>query len=443
KILNAIKSVLKVGEPTMTLLAPRQFIVMVLGSVRSPGPYVVPSTLRLDKVIAMANLNSQAVLPNQSQWTGDFSRRNIIVRHQGKPERVVDLELFYSKGLRNQNPFLLEGDVIFVPSKNLDQSSVSIYGAVNQPSQFEYREYDSLWSLIRIANGFTPNADLSTVEISEFPLNAESISVVTVDVGPIKRGEQPDIPVKNKSRILVREKADRRRDFKVHVRGEIMFPGMYPITPDSTRLSDVIRRAGGFTEYAYLPAAEVERKQLTLAGENIDPSMESLLNLRMNDQLVAPEERAYYELESRLRRGLVTMDFVQLFSRKDSSADITLKDGDIIFIPNATRTVYVFGQVPKPGYVTFKEGAALDYYIGQAGGYGDEAEVGGTRIIKTKTREWKQPADTVIEPGDSIWIPKETRYTFGYYMNMVSQAAGFISVILSMTVIIIQLTKNN
>jgi protein involved in polysaccharide export with SLBB domain len=441
KILNAIKRVFKVGEPSMTLLASRRFIVTVLGAVRSPGPYVMSSTLRVDKVIALANLNSQAVFPNQSQWTGDFSRRSIIIRRLGRPEQVVDLELFYSKGQRNQNPFLREGDVIYVPPKSLDQASVSVYGAVNQPGQYEHREYDSLWSLIRIANGLTPNADPSTVEVSEFPLNAESVSIRTIDIRPIMRGEQPDISVNNKSRILVREKGDRRRDFKVYVRGEIMFPGMYPITSDSTRLSDVIRRAGGFTEYAYLPGAEMERKQLTLAGESVDSSMESMLNLRMNDQLIAPEERAYYELESRLRRGTVIVDFVQLFSRNDPSADVPLKDGDIIFVPNATRTVYVLGQVPKPGYVSFKKDAPLDYYIWQAGGYGDEAEAGETRIIKTKSREWKEPSDTVIEPGDNIWVPKKTRYTFGYYMNMVSQAASIISVALSMTVIIIQLSK--
>ena len=443
RILKAIKTVFKVGEPTMTLILPRTFIVTVLGSVRSPGPYVVPSTIRLDKVIAMANFNTQSVLPNQPQWTGDFSRRNVIIRHLGKPDRVVDLELFYSKGVRDQNPFLQEGDVVYVPARNIDQSSISVYGAVNQPSQYEYREYDSLWALIRMANGFTPNADPSTVEVSEFSLNAQNVAVRTVDVGPIARGEKPDIPVRDKSRILVRERIDRRRDFKVHVRGEIMFPGMYAITPDSTRLSDVVRRAGGFTEYAFLPAAEVERKQLTLAGNNIDLTTESMLNRRMNDQLVSPEEQAYYEMESRLRRGLVAVDFVKLFSENDLSADIMLEDGDVIYVPNSKKTVYVLGQVPKPGYAAFKEGASLDYYITQAGGYGEEAEQGETRIIKIKTREWKDPSDTIIEPGDTIWVPKETRYTFAYYMNVISQAAGFISVVLSMTVIIIQLTSNN
>lgn len=443
KILSAIKSVFKVGEPTIALAAPREFVVTVEGSVRNPGPYLMPSTLRLDKAIAMANLVNEANLSQPSKWSGDFSRRNIVIRHREKPDRVVDLDLFYSKGRRDQNPFLVEGDLIYVPPKSINQSSVSVYGAVNQPSQFEYREYDSLYALIRMANGFTPNADPSTVEVSEFSLNAEDVAVRTVDVGQIMRGERPDIPVKNKSRILVRERVDRRRDFKVHVRGEIMFPGMYAITPDSTRLSDVIRRAGGFTEYAFLPAAEVERKQLTLAGENIDLSMESMLNRRMNDQLVAPEEQAYYEMESRLRRGVVTVDFVKLFLGKDPAADIMLEDGDVIYVPNTTKTVYVLGQVPKPGYAAFKEGASLDYYIAQAGGYGDEAEEGETRIIKIKTREWKNPSDTIIEPGDTIWIPKETRYTFAYYMNVISQAAGFISVVLSMTVIIIQLTRNN
>ena len=231
-------------------------------------------------------------------------------------------------------------------------------------------------------------------------------------------------------------------DYKVHVRGEVKMPGMYPITPDSTLLSEAVARAGGFTEFAYLPMAEVERKQLTPQGETIDVGREALMNLRMNDLLVTPEERGYYDLEAHLRRGTMAVDFVGLFEGNDASKDVHLKDGDFIFIPNSTRTVYVYGQVGRPGYVMYREGADVRYYIEQAGGFGEEASDGETRIIKNKTREWLDPSDAVIEPGDFIWVPKDIRYPTGYYVNLVSQAAGFISVVLSMTVIILQLTSD-
>jgi protein involved in polysaccharide export with SLBB domain len=135
------------------------------------------------------------------------------------------------------------------------------------------------------------------------------------------------------------------------------------------------------------------------------------------------------------------VDFVGLFEQRQATKDVFLKDGDVVFIPHSQKTVYVYGQVTRPGYVSYKEGADVRYYLDQAGGYGEEAETGGTRVIKGKTREWLDPSDTAIEAGDYIWVPKDIRYPTGYYLNLVSQAASFISVVLSMTVIILQLTK--
>jgi len=440
RVVTEVTNAYKTSQPSFTLFTPRQFIVNVTGAVRKPGPYIASAAMRVDKVITLANITPDNLPPEQIVPLRN-STRNIILRRKGLQDRFVDVDRFYATPDNKYNPFLREGDIILVPQKNLEQSAVSVYGAVNMPNQYEYRETDSLGSMIKVAGGFTPNADPSNVEITRLSRDATRSEVSVIDISGILQGTEPDWPVQNKDRILVRQKLDRRMDYKVHVRGEVNLPGMYPITPDSTRLSEVIRRAGGLTEKAFLPNAEVERKILTPAGDYVDLGKEALINLRMNDQLVTPEERAYYDLEAVLRRGTVAVDFVALLERNDRSHDILLKDGDLIFVPNSDRTVYVYGQVARPGYVSHKQGADVRFYVGQAGGYGEEADDGGTRIIKGRTREWLDPSSTTIEPGDYVWVPKDIRYPTGYYLNLVSQAASFISVVLSMTVIILQLTR--
>jgi len=370
-----------------------------------------------------------------------FSKRRIILRRKGQPERMVDLEKYYAFHTSSENPMLREGDVVVVPPLSIDQQSISVYGAVNAPKQFEYRQGDSLTMLITFAQGFTADADSTNIELTRLSSDATSAETQILDITAILRGEKADVPLVVNDRILVRRKVDRRRDYKVHVRGEVRLPGMYAITPDSTRLSDIVKRAGGFTEFAQLASAEVVRKQLTPEGETLDMGFEALWNARMNDQLVTPEERAYYDLEARLRRGTVAVDFVRVFERNDRSGDILLQDGDIVFVPNTQKNVYVYGQVGRPGFVSFKAGENIHYYISQAGGFGEEADDAGTRVIKSLTREWVEPSDTMIEPGDFVWVPKEIRYPTSYYLNLISQAASFISVVLSMTVIILQLSK--
>lgn len=435
-----IRRSFKSRAPLMTLMTPRSFVVTVLGAVQKPGPYLANSVLRVDKAVSLANDQSMIDPPNRRP-PADAATRRIILRRKNAPDHLVDLDRFYAFRDGNDNPFMREGDIIIVPPRTIEQSAVSVYGALNAPGQYEFREGDSLAAMLRIAQGLTPNADPSNVELTRFSPDGGSSKTSVIDATGILEGTLPDLPLENKDRILVREKLDRRGDFKVHVRGEVRFPGMYPITRDSTLLSQVVERAGGFTEFAFLPMAELERRQVTADGAAVDLGRESMWNLRMSDQLVTPEERAYYDLESGLRRGTIAVDFVGLFELRDASKDLNLKDGDVIFIPHSQRTVYVYGQVARPGYVVHNTGADVRYYIAQAGGYGEEAETGGTRVIKGKTREWLDPSDTTIEPGDYIWIPKDIRYPTGYYMNLISQAASFISVVLSMTVIILQLSK--
>lgn len=436
EIRRSFKSV----APLLTLITPRSFVVTVLGVVHRPGPYLASSVLRVDKAIGLANDQSSAD-PAGRKLVENASTRRIILRRKNTPDQVVDLDRFYAFREGRDNPFMREGDIIIIPPRTIEQSAVSVYGALNAPGQYEFRDGDGLAAMIRIAQGLTPNADPSNVEHTRFSSDGGSSETTVIDVAGMLDGATPDIPLENKDRIVVREKPDRRGDFKVHVRGEVRYPGMYPITRDSTTLSQIIERAGGFTEFAFLPMAEIERRQMTADGVDVDLTREALKNLRMSDQLVTPEERSYYDLESGLRRGTVSTDFVGLFERRDFSKDLMLRDGDVIFIPNSQRTVYVYGQVARPGYVAHSDGADIRYYIAQAGGYGEEAETGGTRVIKGKTREWLDPSDTKIEPGDYIWVPKDIRYPTGYYMNLVSQAASFISVVLSMTVIMLQLTR--
>lgn len=438
KTLKAVKDRVRasftITRPSLTLLMPRTIIVTVLGAVARPGNHEASAVMRVDRVVTLAGGDLRG---------GTTSSRHIILRRGSGPDRRVDVDRYYAFRRGEDNPLLREGDVVIVPPRRSDQSSVSVYGGVNAPGEYEFREGDSLSTLIKIAQGLTPSADPSSVEIMRLATNGTEAERRVYDGAAVLAGTAPDIPLQNKDRVFIRETADRRADYKVHVRGEVKHPGTYPITRDSTTLTEIIERSGGFTEHAFLPMAEVERRQTTPQGVTVDLSREALLNLRMTDQLVTPEERAYYDLEATLRRGTVSTDFVALFQRGDRSAEVFLRDGDVVFVPASNKTVYVYGQVGRPGYVAFKEGASLGYYVEMAGGYGEEAEAGGARVIKGKTREWLSPSDTTIEPGDYVWVPKDIKYPAGYYWNLISQAASFVSVVLSMTVIILQLTGSN
>jgi protein involved in polysaccharide export with SLBB domain len=237
-------------------------------------------------------------------------------------------------------------------------------------------------------------------------------------------------------RLLVRGRVDRRGDYRVRVQGEVIFPGTYPIARNATHLADIIRAAGGFTEFASLGSAEVFRQSVG-PGEI---EMERLESLRAG---VPPEDSAYYYLETnlRIRKEIVNADFVNLFAHGDSTQNILLQDDDVISIPSRKKTIYVFGQVVNPGHVPFLADQDVWYYVRKAGGVTERSRPEDVKVVKSKTKQWLSPKETTVEEGDYVWVPKIPERPFGYYLGIVAQSAAVVSVAVSIVLLVIQVNK--
>jgi len=237
-------------------------------------------------------------------------------------------------------------------------------------------------------------------------------------------------------RIVVKEKIELRRDYKVRVDGEILRPGYYPVTKDSTKLTEIIAAAGGFTDFASLSTSKIFRRSIT-ERELVSERLESARGG------VTRDDSAYFDLETkvRLNREQVVADLVSLFSGQDKSKDVYLRDGDEIMIASRKKTIYVFGQVVNPGHIPFLRGEDFRYYVQKAGGFTEYAREGDVRIIKANTKQWLAPGETTIEEGDYVWIPKEPYRPFGYYIQIYSQVFGILGTLATLTVLVIQATK--
>jgi protein involved in polysaccharide export with SLBB domain len=344
--------------------------------------------------------------------------------------------MYYATKNDSLNPYLREGDVIFVPSVNLSRNVIGVYGEVSVPGPIEFVRGDSITDAIKLAFGFTRLSVTDTVELSRLGLQGETMVTRQIDLQAIREGRTPNIALESGDRVLVKPKIDLREDFRVYVGGEILYPGFYPITKNRTRISEVIRRAGGFTEFAWLEGAELYHS----ATRPEEIKLERLTSLRAG---VSPEDSANYLVETdlRMQKEVVNVDFRHLFEHQDSTQDVIVVNGDYISIPPKRPTVYVFGQVVSVGHVPFVGGEKLDYYVRKAGGYTDRAREGDVRIVKAKTKQWLDPGETLIEEGDYVWVPKEVEHTFGYYMNIIGQTAAVLSVAVSIVLLVLQSRK--
>jgi protein involved in polysaccharide export with SLBB domain len=468
KVSREVKKKYVQSDVTVTLLSPRTFLVKVSGAGLNQDTYVASAVERVDKLVTEAirmhtissATRSQTKPTAEGQGTEkeslakeslagevkrgeltepakELSTRNILLKRRDGKICRVDILLYYLTGDGRCNPFLLDGDLVVIPRKDLERNFVSIYGAVNAPGQYEYVADDSLTRIVRIAQGTTELAGLEDVMISRLSEDGSRTDEIHLNLDAILRGREPDFPLHRGDRILVKEKLDLRRDYKVFVSGEVKQPGYILITRQTTRLSKVIEDAGGFTEYASLPEAMILR-----SDENF-PEMTPSFSYARTMRSINPfsPDSLYYLLSARSNYRTVVADFPRLFTQHDSSQDITILDKDVIIIPSNRKTVYVDGQVLNPGHVPFVVGLEFEDYIKKAGGYSEEADDGETRVIKGKTLEWTKPEDAIIESGDRIYVPRRPHREFTYYFNIFRDVFAVATGVATITLLYIQINK--
>lgn len=423
----------KKSTVTLTLIYPKSFYVMISGRVHTAGRYIVTSFDRVDRAFLLANLprntsDTTAVFP-------DFSLRKIVLLHKDGTSENVDLLKFYMTGNLSDDPYLREGDAIVVPRENFEAGGISISGAVKMPGNYEYVAGDRVKDLLELSAGFTSLADTTNAEILSW--NGRSYEKRTVNLEDSGLVDQP-LPVN--SHVVVPTDRSRINDFYVWIGGEVETPGIYPISRDSTKLSTVLKLAGGFTKWASLPNALVYRRtHFLLSNRSI---VLDTLTYTYRASGISLEDLSYLTSEILLRptMELVSTNFVKLFADKDENYDCTLRSGDSIYVPKTPNAVYVFGQVKYPGYVDYHEGWDFSDYIKAAGGVGDDAKTGDTKIIKAGTHMWFDKGDAAIDAGDLLFIPKVTvkpeLYSWNMFKDILTVAGAAASIVTSVILVI-------
>jgi protein involved in polysaccharide export with SLBB domain len=411
----------------LRLLSIRRMKATISGAVVQSGVYEVSAVERISTLVSLAGgLLEQSQQEKEDDALRDLtltprtttqrraiqrvkdaqmqrprsSQRHLKITSREGSEREVDLQRFYVTGDLEFNPVLRDGDVVKVPLLDRAVGVLTVFGAVKDPGEYEYCRGDRLRDILELAGGVTIDAQMDAVLIVRFSADARSQSEIKCDLsdsssrGP---GLEPD------DRIFVRRKPDFRKKYQVTVKGEVFFPGTYPIDEEQTRLTEIIAACGGITDRANLNSARITRRAME---EVEDPEYERLKTLTVGE--MTDMEYEYFKIRSREEAPPVVVNFAKLFEQGDATQDILLQDKDEIEIPTISPTVKVAGQVNNPGLIRYIEGKDYEYYIGKAGGFSWNARTGKMRLIKAHSGMWIKPrTGTPIEIGDTIFVPEK------------------------------------
>ncbi|MBD3392383.1 MAG: hypothetical protein GF418_09960 [Chitinivibrionales bacterium] len=392
----------------VTLSTIRRFRCYVLGEVERPGAYIATGVTRVSDAIRMAG-----------GITDSGATRGIVVANEVLGSRTADMAKFFNSTVIEANPYLREGDRVFVPHRT---QYVSVHGAVPYPYVYDYCDGDMAADLIEAAGGLGRGVDSSRIIITRFADNHDELERFVVSIADLESFE-----LRRDDRLMVSGHADYRVHRNVTIEGEVRFPGVYPIREDQTRLSDAIQAAGGLTEDASFSTSRIIRDTL------MDQKDPELVRLKVVEpQLLDPTEIAYIRSRSRQSESSVRIDVGMLRGAGFDEDDIILRNGDRVIIARKELTVLVSGAVVAPGHVPYNEGAGYRHYIREAGGYAERARKRWVRVRRKGTRVFRDPGDVGgIRPGDEILVAERT------YRDPLLTARDYVAIVSSLATVVL------
>ncbi len=378
----------------------------IRGAVYRPGIYQLSGTL-----------NTVRELVNEAQGlTGDaFLNRSVLYRQrEDLTTEVLSIDIKSIMDGTVPNIALQKNDILYIPSIHdlEDRGNVTVHGEVAKPDSYPYADNMTLEDLIIQAGGLREAASTIRVDVTRRIKNPHSIvdndTIGHMYTFSLKDGfvidGQPGFILQPYDEVYVRRSPGYQAQQNVSIQGEILFDGTYALTSREERLSDLINKAGGATNYAYLRGAKLTR----VANVSEKKRMGDVIRLMRRQLGEAMIDSLGIEVENTFTVGI---DLEKALANPKSSADLVLREGDIISIPKNTNTVTINGAVMMPNTVSYLAGKDINYYLNQAGGYSDNAKKSKKFIVymNGQVTKIKGNGKKQIEPGCEVIVPSKAK----------------------------------
>lgn len=402
----------------------------IKGAVYRPGMYELSGSLNTVKQL----------VERADGLLGDaFTNRAVLYRQrENLTSEVLSVDI---KGiLAGTSPDipLRKNDVLYIPSIHdlQDMGSVKIWGEVAKVGEYPYADNMTLEDLIITAGGLKESASLVRVDVTRrIKDNKSTTSQSTIGQnftfgvkdGFIVDGE-PGFVLQPYDQVYVRRSPGYQEQQNVMIKGEVLYSGEYALTSKSERISELVKKAGGVTQFAYVKGAKLTR----LANEEEMKRMEDIVKMMRKEMGDEAMDSLGIEVDSTFTVGI---NLEEALLNPGGNADIVLREGDVISVPEYTNTVKINGAVMMPNTVSFKKGKSVKSYISQAGGYSQNAKKSKKFIIymNGQVTEVKGNGKKQIEPGCEIIVPtKKKKNTAG---NILGYITSFSSIAVTMATI--------
>ena len=388
-----------------SIIARYENMVEVKGAVFRPGMYQLGG-----EITTVKNLLEQCdgVLEDAITTRGVMHRMNPNRTLSVIPVDIAGILAGTSPDIPLQNE-----DVLFVPSNNdqLTERTITIHGEVMYPGEYRYADNETLEDFVLQAGGLKESASTVKVDVSRRIIDNKAIESngitaenfsFSLKEGFVIDGE-PGFILKPYDEVYVRKSPGYQTQQNVYIEGEINFPGTYAMSKRESRLSDLVKAAGGVNALAYVKGARLERKITPEERIRMQQVVDVVEHQTMSDDSLDLKKVNFGDIY------YVGIQLDKALEAPGSDYDLVMREGDRIIVPEYNNTVTISGNVLYPNTVAYKKGKKASYYINQAGGYGNRARKRSAFIVHMNGTVNQVGEGDKPTPGCQIIVPTKPK----------------------------------
>ncbi len=400
--------------------------VELRGAVYRPGMFAISNELRTVKdLINMADGLTEDAYMERAQLYREGPNLEL---------QVIALDLRDILNGNADDVELKRNDMLVISTIDQlqERGSFTIDGMVANPGEYPYAENFTLQDLIFRAGGLLEGASKARVDISRRivdPMATEQTERISklfsVSIeGGLAVGNGENFILEPYDMVHVRRSPGYVAQETVMVNGEVLFDGSYTLQKRNERLSDIVRRAGGVVEGAYIKGAYLTRRMT----EDEFQSKKATLQLALANSQGGVGDSISLDKLGLTPNYNVGINLAKALENPGSHYDVILQPGDVLFVPQQQSTVKVSGDVLYPNAVVYEPGLKVKDYINKAGGYGQTAKKNAVFVVYMNGSVAKAKGSTVLEPGCQIIVPTKSANSGTDWTKIFTLASGFSSI---------------
>lgn len=417
-------------------------MVEIKGAVFRPGMYQVGD-----------DINSVRTLIEHAEGLKEEAFTARAVMHRMKKDRTLEVVPVDVEGVLSGKVAdvpMQPNDVLFIPTKQemMEERTITIHGEVNYPGIYKYASNETLEDFVLQAGGLKNSASTVKVDVARRVTNPKALTndsiIARTYTFSLKDGfvidGKPGFVLMPFDEVYVRKSPGFYKQQNITVDGEVMFSGTYTLSKKEQRLSDIIKAAGGINDRGYAAGAtlvrrinESERKRLEAAKKMALEQYETVAaeeaaRTGQKMDLTNSERIKKFQIEDTYSVGI---ELDKALANPGSDADIVLREGDRIVVPQYTGTVKINGEVMYPNTVGYVKGKKASYYIDQAGGFSNKAKKRQSYIIYMNGTVAKVAHNAKPMPGCEIVVPAKatTKMSIAETMTIGTSVASIATMI--------------